>query len=41
MSESWYVLNHLITVTWLSLAALYAYGAVIADLVKMVRDRHE
>lgn len=39
MSELWYVLNHWITIVWLCLAALYAYYAVIADLVTIVRDR--
>ena len=37
MSELGYLFNHWVTVIWLSAAALYAYFAVIADLVKMVR----
>ena len=39
MSELWYILNHWVTIAWLFLAALYAYYAVIADLVVIVRDR--
>ena len=39
MSELWYILNHWVTIAWLFLAALYAYYAVIADLVVSVRDR--
>ena len=38
MSELWYILNHWVTIAWLCLAALYAYYAVIADLVTMVRS---
>lgn len=37
MSESGYILNHWITVVWLFAAALYLYGAVIADVVASVR----
>ena len=40
MSELWYILNHWITIVWLCLAALYAYYAVIADLVVIVRNRN-
>ena len=39
MSELAYVLNHWVTIVWLFLAALYAYYAVIADLVVIVRNR--
>ena len=39
MSELWYILDHWVTIAWLVLAALYAYYAVIADLVVIVRDR--
>lgn len=39
MSELWYVLNHWVTIAWLFLAALYAYYAVIADLVIIVKNR--
>ncbi|MDE0132160.1 MAG: hypothetical protein OXM62_06975 [bacterium] len=39
MSELWYVLNHWVTIAWLILAAVYAYYAVIADLVIIVRNR--
>lgn len=39
MSELLYILNHWVTIAWLVLAALYAYYAVIADLVVIVRDR--
>ncbi len=39
MSELWYILNHWVTIAWLCLAALYAYYAVIADLVVVVRNR--
>ena len=38
MSELWYILNHWVTIAWLCLAALYAYYAVIADLVVIVRN---
>ena len=37
MSKLWYILNHWVTIVWLLAAALYAYYAVIADLVTMVR----
>ena len=37
MSELWYVLNHWVTILWLAAAAIYAYYAVIADLVAIVR----
>ncbi|MDE0120963.1 MAG: hypothetical protein OXS33_04460 [bacterium] len=39
MSELWYVLNHWVTIAWLVLAAFYAYYAVIADLVIIVKNR--
>ncbi len=39
MSELGYILNHSVTIAWLSLAALYVYYAVIADLVAMVRGK--
>ena len=41
MSKLWYILNHWVTIVWLSAAALYAYYAVIADLVTMVRGSKE
>lgn len=39
MSELWYVLNHWVTIAWLVLAAIYAYYAVIADLVVIAKNR--
>ena len=41
LSEIGYVINHWITIVWLSAAAVYAYYAVIADLVKTVKGGGE
>ncbi len=35
--EIGYIINHWVTVAWLSLAGLYVYYVVIADLVKVIR----
>ena len=41
MSELAYIVNHVITVTWLVLAGVYVYYAVIADIVTVARGKKQ
>ena len=41
MSELAYIVNHVITVAWLSLAGVYVYYAVIADMVTVARGKKQ
>ena len=41
MSEFAYIVNHVITVAWLSLAGVYVYYAVIADMVTVARGKKQ
>ena len=39
LTQNGYILNHWITVTWVSMAALYTYWAIARDMLNFFKRR--